>query len=642
MQRAAKASSKEKRNTSNGSSSNSFGPLSPPPINYAKSRTPSPTHRMLAKSPQLDGPSEGGNRTFGSPSLSAPKLGASAATADSATKGSSQRLSPVSARSQLPSEDSDGDADVETEKPKSGRERIGGDGGLEKKRSLKRDKSERIRGRRASQSKEKDVDKVKMTASSSPPAADPTATATVSLPTSSFEKKQEDLVRDIQKVSLEEKHSAVAATTTPSSMAKAIPSKLDAQQTPIAQRVQSIPTVKNDLFSSPAEPKVGLPGTSPNASAAEELPASTEEPTPAPAPEPAKPEEVVPKTPEPPPVKTMSFDWAADDDELDDELPDLDDWGVTLTPIKPAAPAAPASAPSQSKDKAEEKVSGGRNAKSKADDSGGVWRRGGMLDAPNKGGKTGRQDRGNAKGASIKGSASAAAGSDLGIRIAGRAKEASLSPEPESTNGSKANASKPPPPASTPYGRWNKPSSTPTPPAEDTGVTFKGSGNRKAPPPSATSTSTARPKVADLGSLANLLHANDTKKPADVKSARSRQASPVVDRGEEFAAPATKKVPSVKDSIHAPPSVADSMHAPKPGLERPQRMGMGRVFRQGPGRVVAVEVGGRRNPMAGENELSLMSSRSFLHSSETLSLPFHSVTINVSYTRPYTTKISSF
>ncbi|KAJ1032746.1 hypothetical protein NDA16_000767 [Ustilago loliicola] len=348
MQRAAKASNKEKRNSS-------YAPLPPPSLNYAKSRTPSPTHHgFLVKSPQLDGPADNNsNRGATSPSLNAPKLGALPAADASATKPSNQRLSPGSTRSQLPSEDSDGDADVETEKPNGGRERKASKkhevkgaetgckdaddakaddlqvnvGGLEKKRSLKRDKSERIRGRRASQSKEKDVDKVKMIA----PA--------VSLPTANFTKHEdEELAQSIQNVSLKQE------------TAPAIASRSETQQqTPVAQRVQSIPTVKDDLFSSPAEPKVELPGSTADRETAEaglsEPAAEAAAATPVPAPAPAlaeeaevekKQEESAPeKTPEPMHAKTMSFDWAADDDELDDQLPDLDDWGVTLTPAKP-------------------------------------------------------------------------------------------------------------------------------------------------------------------------------------------------------------------------------------------------------------------------------------------------------------------
>ncbi len=253
MQNRAKASTKERRNSN-------YGPLPPPPINFAKSRTPSPTHRMLAKSPQLDGPSEGSG---------ASKLNTVSAAAEAGAGG--KRLSPASARSQLHSEDSDGDADVEGDKPKSGKDRKASkkhdqsqkdslqvEGGLEKKRSLKRDKSERIRGRRASQSKDKDVDRVKMSA------ADPPASAKVSLPTTTLPSKGADeLVAGVNKVNL----SGETPDKQPDTPAAANKSFKTDTQTPVAQRVQSIPTIKDDLFSSPAEPKVGLPN---NASTAKD------------------------------------------------------------------------------------------------------------------------------------------------------------------------------------------------------------------------------------------------------------------------------------------------------------------------------------------------------------------------------------
>lgn len=401
----------------------------PPPINY-KSRTPSPTHHMLAKSPQLDGPA-------GSPMLAA----------SPSSRGEGRRLSGGSGRSQqMQDEDSDGDADAEAEadKSKSAKENLqveAGGAGLEKKKSLKRDKSERIRGRRASQSKE---DKIK-----------PAALATVSLP---------------KPVSTDEVADTLSKVT------------LD-PATPAATRTQTIPTVKNDLFSSPAEPKIDLP-RSPDLEEEEEKEEEKEK---------EKEKEKVE------PIKHI--DWAADDDDLDDELPDLDDWGVTLVPVPSAKPTAPAEPAPESQ----------------------VWRKSAPSDAAGKTkGKTGpleKQSKTSTKTSNGK--------AEMGIRIAGRAKEASLSPDPEL-----------PPPASTPYGRWNKASS----PNPDEG-TFKGSGARKAPP------ATTRPRVADLGALAKLIA-------PEQPSGKSRESSPALE-GAKW----EKK--GAGDSMHAPPSVGDSMHAPK-------------------------------------------------------------------------------
>ncbi|SPO22420.1 uncharacterized protein UTRI_01098 [Ustilago trichophora] len=563
MQSRAKASSKEKR-------INSFAPLPPPPINYAKSRTPPPTHHMLAKSPQLDGPADGGNRGFGSPALSAPKFGTSPSGGEAASKTSGQRPSPVSARSQLPSDDSDGDADAENERPtqqrktskkhdakpaaavdeedKPGGLHVEGGGGLEKKRSLKRDKSERIRGRRASQSKEKDADKVKISASAP-------NTATVSLPTSALTKKTaDDLAQSIQKVNLNESTAAqpdyaVSSQIAPESKTAGTGPKAEAQQTPVANRVQSIPTVKDDLFSSPAEPKVELPGTT----VAKE--ASTEPAT-------IKEVEAVPATLEPSHAKTMSFDWAADDDELDDELPDLDDWGVTLTPAKP-----PASAEAEAGKATAQPARNGKGGRTEAEGEK-VWRRGGGLDAGNKSKSKhaaadefsgGRKGKGAGREL-FPSSSKDEAGGPLGIRIAGRATSASLSPEPESA----ASKPKPPPPASTPYGRWNKASS------HQEEITIKGSSSttasRKAPTASAPKKE-ARPRIAaDLGALAKLL--NPVEEPPRKGAPGSRKTSPTPDKGEEWTAAGKKKhektsSSAVGESIHAPPSVGDSMHAPK-------------------------------------------------------------------------------
>ena len=432
-------------------------------------------------------------------------------------------------------------------------------GGLEKKRSLKRDKSERIRGRRASQSKEKDVDKVKMSAPTS-------SAATVSLPTSTLSRHAaNDLAQSVEKVTLSEEKDKLPASDPAASTAEgasdsksAATSKAEAQQTPVANRVQSIPTVKDDLFSSPAEPKVELPGS---AGGAEEA-------------MPEQKEEAVPATPEPTHQKTMSFDWAADDDELDDELPDLDDWGVTLTPAKPSATGEAESAALKAADKP------ARNDKGKKEDAGDkTWRKGGMHDAMSKGksklpfsddSSSGR--KGKAAGRELfppTAGKDSADGGPLGIRIAGRAKEASLSPEPESAS-SKAQ----PPPASTPYGRWNK--TTPSSQPQDE-LSIKGSSNSASRKPQAPKKEEAGPKVrpriaADLGALAKLLQPVDeppkqgqSQGGAKGKGGGSRKTSPAPDRGEEWSRDAkkNKEKASVGESMHAVPSVGDSMHAPK-------------------------------------------------------------------------------
>lgn len=577
-QRAAKASNKEKRN-------GSYAPLPPLSLNFAKSRTPSPTHHgLLAKSPQLDGPADSASSKLPtSPSLGgAPKLGALPAAGDaSAAKSTSQRLSPVSTRSQLPSEDSEGDADVETEKPKSGRERkpskkhelknaehaskdaedIKADSlqvnarGLEKKRSLKRDKSGRIRGRRASQSKEKDVDKVKMTASAPP--APSSSSATVSLPTASFKREDEDLAQSIQNVSLNEESKPQPAAIS------AIASKPDThqQQTPIAQRVQSIPTVKDDLFSSPAEPKVDLPG----------IEAKVEVAAPASAEEEKEEKKESEKTPESTHAKTMSFDWAADDDELDDELPDLDDWGVTLTPAKPSSTTTSTSANEAdvSSHKGAEKQTGG-NGKPKAEESN--WRRGELLKSKPSS-TADRKASGKGNGREL---FPPKPNDGVGIRIAGRAKSASLSPEPEAS------------PASTPYGRWNKPTSTAN---EKQGVSIKGTAGaaRKSPtrPKKDSTAQSARPRIAaDLGALAKLIAPEDPPPNRSTAGGKqgSRKNSLAIDRGEDLAAKSGKKEPSVRDS-----SVGDSMHAPSKNASGPRGGGGGGATRGKKG-----AVGGRK------------------------------------------------
>ncbi|CBQ70678.1 conserved hypothetical protein [Sporisorium reilianum SRZ2] len=397
---------------------------------YTPLPPPSPTHRMLAKSPQLDG-ARSVDRS--------PMLGTSPAR----TNG---KLSPASARV---SDDSDGDADAETDRPRAGTDRkpakaAEGDQvdavALEKKRSLKRDKSERIRGRRASQSKDKDVERVKI--------AEPAPTpATVSLPTSTFAAKpsrDDELARALDRVDL--------GKDTPDAP------KPDTQHTPAATRVQSIPTVKDDLFSSPAEPKEGEKGE----------------------------KEAVATTPSH--AKLASFDWAADDDELDDELPDLDDWGVTLSPAKPA-PAAPAPAPVAQVDNVATGANAkkaGRNGKAKPDeDKDKTWRKA-PLDSKSKPKPTPDEQR---KASTGKKDAA------LGLRIAGRAKSASLSPDPDL-----------PPPASTPYGRWNR-----THPDES-----------KA----------ARPRIAaDLGALAKLLTPAEEGKGASGSGAHSMHAPVAAGRG---------------------------------------------------------------------------------------------------------------
>ncbi|KAJ9477469.1 hypothetical protein PHBOTO_001027 [Pseudozyma hubeiensis] len=363
MHERAKASSKDRRGSS-------YVPLPPPPIKYAKERTPSPTQRLLGKSPKMDGEQ-------GTVQLSTLRAGANGGELNG------QRGSPASTTRSMLASESDGDADAENDRPKRDQKKKSSgetevkevEKALEKNRSLKRDKSERIRGRRASQSKEKDVDKSKIQGTA----------ATVLLPTSTF-KPAEDLAGAVEKVKLEEE--------------KVLPQVEEgAQQTPVAQRVQSIPAMKDDLFSSPAEPRV-------------ELPTST------------SPEEggSVGATPEPP--TQPKFDWAADDDELDDELPDLDDWGVTLSPAKPSAEAF-----------TEQKVVGPGSAKTAGD---GVWRRGDKGRKQADGGRAG-----------------SAKSDPLGIRIAGRA--AGVEPEMGTM-----------PPASTPYGRWNRDKEGSLPKKEET------------------------------------------------------------------------------------------------------------------------------------------------------------------------------
>lgn len=611
MQSRAKASSKEKRNSS-------YGALPPPPINYAKPRTPSPTHPLLAKSPQLDGPAEDPCSTTGglvSPSMGAPKFGSSSGATGGEAK-SQQRLSPVSARSPLPvSEDSDGDADAEAEKPNrrraakkldaSAKQRgIHGEVGskadkalheeeaeLEQKRSLKRDKSERIRGRRASQSKEKDIDKAKLSA-----AAPVSTAATVSLPASTLSKQSaDDLVDAVENVSIAEEDKLCNVESTMDPTASSTAAAASAKRTPGSSRVQSIPAIKDDLFSSPVEPKVELPGTS--TTDGKEAVSTRESLVEARAKEDLSPSPSAAQTPESNHQKTMSLDWAADDDELDDELPDLDDWGVTLNPAK-SAPGASSEADHSGSTGAEKAArnGNGNGATSKAGDGGEKgWRRGGLSDAAHKGKKhgTGAEESSakvkGAKGAKGKelfsrprkggsnGSNGAnGAGGPLGIRIAGRAKEASLSPEPESAPTAAAQK-KLPPPTSTPYGRWNKPTATAG--AEE--ISIKGSSARKAgaAPPS------GRPRIAaDLGALAKLLTPAEEKGPPAKKGDKSSipSSAPALEKAAEEKKGAKNKTSSEADSVHAPPSVGDSIHAPKNQAGNPSSTSAGAAVPTGP------------------------------------------------------------
>ncbi|SNX82653.1 uncharacterized protein MEPE_01359 [Melanopsichium pennsylvanicum] len=594
MQSRAKASSKEKRNhaiTNNGSNSNSnFEPLPPPPINYAKSRTPSPTtHRMLAKSPRLDGDEGAAGRGFDELMFVSSNVATSPSKTEAGLKASTKHLSPVSTRSQqLHSDDSDGDdADVETERsaqqrkarkklePKSSpvdedktqHRQVEGRSGLEKKRSFKRDKSERIRGRRASQSKEKDVDRVKMSAQAP-------ATATVSLPSFTFANKEigtEELASAVEKVKLDRDSAASRngdagnlSQTSPDTKATVAPK---AAETPVAQRVQTIPAMKDDLFSSPAVPKVELPdaGVSVVESTTVENASKEDNSTRTPLVEKEK-------AAEPSHAKTMSFDWAADDDELDDELPDLDDWGVTLTRAKPTPvePCKETNKPLQ-------------NGKSiKAED--GPWRRGGMLDAVGNKSKSSKRsllegkDRSSSPvfSSSVKDKAvNGGGGVEFGIRIAGRA---SLSPETETKSA----------PPSTPYGRWKNPSQ---PQAQQEEFSIKGAA-RSAETTSTLTTakkdegSKIRPRIAaDVGASAKLLSPADDAPagPGGLKhtavcgdaSSRSRKGSPSVDKGgNEWTIAGKKKTPRTTntamgksgagESMHTlSPSVNDSVHAPK-------------------------------------------------------------------------------
>ncbi|CDR87896.1 uncharacterized protein SPSC_03570 [Sporisorium scitamineum] len=570
LQNRAKQSTKERR-------ANNYNPLPPPPINYAKSCTPSPTHHMLAKSPQLDGPAD--HSVQKSPLLAAPKLGASPSKSDaSGLKTNGQRLSPASARLQLTSDDSDGDADVENDRPKGGRERkaskkhdangvaaendqksdslqVEADT-LEKKRSLKRDKSERIRGRRASQSKDKDVDKVKMSAAepAASASANTTTAATVSLPTATFvakssNKAADDLARGLDRVNLGKDTANKPAAS--ASNAAAVPAS---DATPIANRVQSIPTIKDDLFSSPSEPKVGLPVHASDATPSEPSAAAS---TKAEA-EGEKAKDSVPATPEPS-HKMPSFDWAADDDELDDELPDLDDWGVTLSPSKPST--APASTAVESEKDLGNGSKGGqraaRNGKGKAEggeDKG--WRKAEVATGKAKTKHAASDDHTGRKGSGGKAAArelfpsskrSASNGADdgpLGIRIAGRAKSASLSPEPDSAQ------AKLPPTASTPYGRWNK---------QPDEISIKGTSTSSG---KAASHPAARPRIAaDLGALAKLL--TPVEEAAPSKGGKASGA----DKAKKFVAEEAAKKGSKATGSQS--SIADSMHAPSSAKGKP-------------------------------------------------------------------------
>lgn len=518
MHDRAKASSKEKRNTN-------YGPLPPPLINYAKSRTPSPTHPLLAKSPQLD-------EAPRSPLLSAPKLGTDPSNEATIAKANGQRLSPASARSQLPSDDSDGDADVENDRPKAARDRkatkkptskgIGVEqevkssspqlesATLEKKRSLKRDKSERIRGRRASQSKEKDVDKVKM------PAAAPSLAATVSLPSCTLSNKHVDqLVGQIEDVDLSEK-------TAPNKAANASacePAKSNAlQQTPLAQRMQSIPAVKDDLFSSPAQPRVELPGHLSATSSVQEVQQA---------------KEVVPATPEPSHAKT--FDWAADDDEMDDELPDLDDWGVTLSPAKPSV-AASADVAGKDSNASTHLEKHGRKPKS---DGEAPWRKAVESKARQDG--QGRRSTSGAKGGIKDFAAPKANAASLGIRIAGRANCGGIPAEAEAANEL--------PPATTPYGRWNKRREEIS--IKGVSDSVKVGANEEG--------GKGRPRIAaDLGALAKLLA------PAQGDQARTGGKANPDNKKPKQDAPKKGNVAvgTAAQSAHVAVSAAASIHAP--------------------------------------------------------------------------------
>ncbi|PWZ03270.1 hypothetical protein BCV70DRAFT_224763 [Testicularia cyperi] len=672
IQRAAKASSKNRTAASSAASNSaggpSFSPLPPPPINY-RSRTPSPTHGLLAVSPRLDSDREPRNRTASSSSsIGGLVLGVAAPVKESNSRASSARYSPASNRSLLPSDESDADADAETDRPKRGKERTSKSKpvapapassvlgtiaaatqpglettevavsassqateglhpptGLEKKRSLKRDKSERIRGRRSSQSKDKDkeTDKIRMSVLADAPASAIVKTGEIH-PSS-------DLSEHVAKISLKdaartspqpktaalEEHQDDSKTSTPAKETSNLP-----PATPSAGTVQSIPTAKDDLFSSPAEPKVELPAIkppSPAKSSGEEqsiLPAGEKNDEPTLKPKPS----------------IASFDWAADDDELGDELPDLDDWGITLTPSKPPAPTLANKSSGVVAGSAALQVPGkkGRNGHGVADKGedrgpgGGAWRSvsaGSRAKDPN--GSSGLHPPAAAEG-----------GAPLGIRIAGRAREASA--EPLIKPGEKVA------PARTPYGRWNKQaddSSSTGPAGKDDKFLPKGKGNRKAPDSRSTSAANSpretketerftsindgpgpgndrkkekdrlkdkekekpsvRPRIAaDLGALAALLTpaepshktaaggkahkdkkadksastmASTTAKAKD-PGAASEASTALANSTTSAGAGAGAGAGGAAESMHAlrpPPSVADSMHAPKSNAKSP-------------------------------------------------------------------------
>ncbi|KAN0060960.1 hypothetical protein ACQY0O_006694 [Thecaphora frezii] len=194
------------------------------------------------------------------------------------------------------------------------------------------------------------------------------------------------------------------------------------------------------------------------------------------------------------------FDWAADDNEVDDSLPDLDDWGVTI-PATPSTKSmfselAPAATPIRANQKLRQRSAADRNQS--ASDGRGTGRR--------KGDRSTSVDQRSAQEPGL-----------VGIRIAGRAAsamvaapsethDASRALRAETTEGSKHSMHTPAakaqvtpprneaPPAATPYGRWKTNGAaaanqgaqrTPQPASnspEDTGIAIKGNGRQRAPP----------------------------------------------------------------------------------------------------------------------------------------------------------------
>ncbi|EPQ28345.1 uncharacterized protein PFL1_04172 [Pseudozyma flocculosa PF-1] len=650
--RAANGQLRSNRNDATVAPSASQSQRAPPPSLSFKSKTPSPSRSQLDTSGAQD-------TTRLSPSPSA--LGAPRSR--DGARSPSSRLSPSSLPSPL--DDSDGDADVEDDadrashnsrrsKPRSSPSNRNGryDDGSSKGASSdagrsqkgKRDASERKRGRRSSQSQEtKGRDAADATSSDQKhsevsPAKTPVLAAEES--TGKAQEASPTLRGDSTEAALAtgpkdaepdaptdsgtpgDAVPDVAAPSdgraiTPSAEGDAIhdPAKAEANElTPASaeeQRGSTPPAPSTDLPSSKTA-EVEPAGTATEVTTSSDLAESSA------VKEVSESESTSSKTV---PRSESGIDWAADDDDIDDTLPDLDDWGITIPPTPSSKSTAQFASPSTSKPASE--------ASTASVVAKGVERPH-PQPPPQKPRAADRSGAGEARGPAWKRAERPPAPSaldsrkaqeppkgPLGIRIAGRAAAAAAGDRTETAkpaarkelldgarhsmhaqNGRPAEAAgapakSQPPPAATPYGRWKSgsgaaanpargdaaaPATMPNP-AEDAGITIKGN-NGKHPTASSKGTLEAagafrrdraavRPRVAaDSGAFARLVGGSvGSSASAGAAAAANGKHAPSVAAAAAKATARTPSPPPVAAAAATPKKemgAAASMHAPRP------------------------------------------------------------------------------